>query len=130
MTGKRGAKFMRVSRIATAVVISAVALVIAGGVTARNHTLTSVSIYSGQDGGFHGNVQSVKESCDSGRRVHVFKLLGGNYDLENDRPIGSDASGHAGRWSIDHSGLKHGRFYAHVRKTHGCNGAFSRVLER
>src|SRR3954451_18228811 len=106
MTGKRGAGFMRVSRIAIAVVVSAVALVIAGGVTARNHTLSSVSIYSGQDGGFHGSLQSVKESCDSARRLHVSKPLGYNYDLENDRPIGSDPSGHVGRWSIEHSDFK------------------------
>src|SRR4051812_40467747 len=113
MTDKRGRGSVKVSMIAIAVVVSAVALVIAGGVTARNHTLGSVSIYSGQDGGFHGSVQSVKESCDSGRRVHVFKLLGGDYDLERDRPMGSDTSGHAGRWSIEHSAFKHGNFYAH-----------------
>jgi len=114
--------------IATAVV--ALTGVFAG--TASAATSTEVTI-KGQEGEYYGYVKSQKSSCESGRTVNVFKMLGSSPNPSDDKKIGSDTSapnGPDGMYNIGNSGFKKGKFYAQVKKNGQCGGDLSPVISR
>ena len=88
----------------------------------------------GQDGEYYGYVKSETPSCESGRTVNVYKMLGESPD-PSDRP--EDRLGHAPLrtvltrcTTIGNSGFKKGKFYAQVKKSGNCGGDLSPVISR
>jgi hypothetical protein len=120
----------------TKLLIATAAIAISGiatsGATAAGKASTDVTI-KGQNGDYYGYVHSSKSSCESDRKVNVFKLVGQSPDPSADQKIGSDTSqpnGPDGMWSIGNSGYKKGKFYAQVKKNTECKGDLSPVITR
>ena len=116
----------RLPAAALAVLVAA-ALALAALAGARAPARTTVTI-KGPNGDFSGKVLSPRKSCLGNRTVVVHRLRGNGYDPANDPRIGSDTSernGNRGVWSLGNTGIKHGTFYARVKRSPGCRGAFS-----
>jgi hypothetical protein len=116
------------------IVTAAVAItgVVAPNAIAAGKASTEVTI-QGQNGDYFGYVKSSKSSCESDRKVNVFKMLGSSPSPQTDQKIGSDTSqpnGPDGMWSIGNSGYKKGKFYAKVRNNTECKGDLSPVITR
>ena len=95
-------------------------------------TSTKVTI-KGHNGDYYGYVKSSDSSCESNRKVKVYKMLGSSPSPKTDKEIGSDIAqpnGPDGMWSIGNSGFKHGEFYAKVKKSNGCASDISKVISR
>jgi hypothetical protein len=116
-----------------ALAISVTALSGVATASAAGKAATDVSI-KGHQGDYYGYVSSSDAGhCADGRKVKVFKQLGGSQDPKHDQKIGSDtaeANGDGYMWSIGNSGYKHGKFYAKVGKTDYCKGANSKTINR
>ena len=102
--------------------------------TAATKAPTEVTI-QGQNGDYFGYVKSPDaDNCENDRKVSVYKLVGGGSpDPQSDQKIGMDTASPNGpdaMWSIGNSGYKHGKFYAHAKKTAECRGDFSPVITR
>lgn len=118
----------RKALIATA----AVALTGAFASVAQAATPTEVTI-QGSQGEYFGYVKSSKQSCESDRKVNVYKMLGQSPSPTTDKKIGSDTSapnGPDGMYNIGNSGYKKGKFYAKVTKTSDCRADLSPVISR
>ena len=116
----------------TLIATAAVALTGVFASSAQAATPTEVTI-KGQEGEYYGYVKSSKQSCESDRKVNVFKMLGGSPSPSTDKKIGSDVSapnGPDGMYNIGNSGFKKGKFYAQVKKTSQCGGDLSPVITR
>ncbi len=116
----------------TLIATAAVALTGVFAGTAQAATPTEVTI-KGQEGEYYGYVKSQKSSCESGRTVNVYKMLGDNPSPSSDKKIGSDTSapnGPDGMYNIGNSGFKKGKFYAQVKKSGNCGGDLSPVISR
>ena len=95
---------------------------------ASGGTAAKVSIQA-QQGGFFGYVHSSKQSCESGRRVVLFKQKGDTQRRGVDTKIGTDIAqpnGPDSMWSINTK--RRGDFYAYVSKTSNCKAAYSRTI--
>ena len=96
-------------------------------------TPTQVTI-KGNNGDYFGYVKSSDENhCENNRKVSVYKLLGDSPQPGADQKIGDDIAqpnGPDAMWSIGNSGYKHGKFYAHVKKTQYCQADNSPVINR
>jgi hypothetical protein len=91
---------------------------------------TKVTI-KGPNGDFQGKLFSVRKKCLANRKVTVFKQTGSTQNRSVDMRIGSDTSerhGTHGEWSIGNSGFKHGKFYAHAKRSSGCRGGSSPTI--
>jgi hypothetical protein len=89
---------------------------------------TRVTIQAEQ-GGFFGLVKSVNHSCESGRKVTVYKQKGSTHNLRADTKIRADIAqpnGPHSMWSINTT--KTGKFYAHVNSTSRCTSAYSKTV--
>jgi hypothetical protein len=117
----------------TAAALIAISGAFAATAGAAGRAATEVTI-KGTDGDYYGYVKSPDEgNCEDGRKVNVYKLKGSNPDPQTDKKIGSDTAqpnGPNAMWSIGNSGYKHGKFYAHAKKTDYCKGDFSPVINR
>jgi hypothetical protein len=117
--------------------IAAAAITISGALAttavAAPLTPTQVTI-KGQEGDYFGYVKSDDENhCENNRKVSVYKLLGDSPKPGDDQKIGDDIAqpnGPDAMWSIGNSGYKHGKFYAHVKKTDYCGADNSPVISR
>jgi hypothetical protein len=110
---------MRITKFA-AVLAGALAAVMATAAVAVAGTSTSVSIEA-QQGGFFGYVHSSKGSCESGRKVKLYKV-----SKQGDQKIGTDIAqpnGPDSMYSIN-TDLS-GKFYVKVPATDKCNKAVS-----
>jgi len=117
---------------ATALVVLVGAAVAVAPALGSGGTSTKVTI-KGSDGDYYGYVKSSKSSCESNRTVKVYKMLGSSPNPKSDKEIGSDIAqpnGPDGMWNIGNSGFKHGKFYAKVKKSDGCGGDISKVIDR
>jgi hypothetical protein len=94
---------------------------------------TTVTI-EGENGDYHGTVDSPKlNACAGGRTIVVYRQKGNGQDPAGDDEIGMDSSelnGDHGDWSIGNSGFKTGNFYAFAPKTSACRAASSDTIER
>jgi hypothetical protein len=84
---------------------------------------TRVSIQKEQ-AGFSGFVRSSRDSCESGRKVTLYRKSG-----NSTKRAGSDTAQpnqDAAQWSI--SVRKNGKYYAAVKATKQCKAARSRTL--
>ena len=89
---------------------------------------TSLSIEPSAPG-FSGELVSSRESCESGRKVVLYKQKGSNRNRRKDKKVGSDIAqpnGDAGMWHVD-SGPT-GKYYAYVAATRKCKAALSRSI--
>jgi hypothetical protein len=102
-------------------VAATAALAIGAGTAIAGTSSTSVSIEA-QSIGFFGYVHSSKSSCESGRRVKLYKVK----RHAKDPKVGSDIAqpnGPDSMWSIN-TDLS-GKFYAKVPATDKCDKAVS-----
>ncbi len=82
-----------------------------------------------EQGGFFGLVKSINRSCESGRKVTVYKQKGRTHNLRADTKIRADIAqpnGPHSMWSIRTA--KTGKFYAHVNGTSRCTSAYSKTV--
>lgn len=120
------------TRILIATAAVAISGIAATGASAADKAPTEVTI-QGTGGDYFGYVKSPKSSCESDRKVNVYKMLGASPDRKSDLKIGSDIAqpnGPDGMWSIGNSGYKKGKFYAHAPKTDECKADLSPVITR
>jgi hypothetical protein len=111
-------------RLTGVVAVAATAAMAVGAGSAFAGTPTSVSIEA-QSIGFFGYVQSSKSSCESGRRVKLYKDKRHSKDVL----VGTDLAqpnGPDSMWSIN-TDLS-GKFYAKVGAKDGCNKAKSDTI--
>jgi hypothetical protein len=116
------------SKLRIAVALGLCAAVAAAGVAFAVAADTQVTIQA-QVGGFFGFVHSPKQSCESGRKVALFKQKGAQQNLSQDTKIGTDIAqpnGPDSQWSINTN--QPGLFYAHVGRTSVCKADFSRTV--
>lgn len=117
---------VRRARVATLTVVCLVALPSAAGAA----TSARVTIQD-EEAGFSGFVKSSKQSCESGRKVILYKQRGSRRDRSRDRRIGTDTAqpnGPDSQWSIGTD--EGGRFYAYVAKTRSCKAAYSKTISQ
>ncbi len=79
--------------------------------------------------GFSGELASSRESCESNRKVVLYKQKGSHRNRRKDKKVGSDIAqpnGDAGMWHVD-SGPT-GKYYAYVAATKKCKAAVSRSI--
>jgi len=96
--------------------------------SAEAATGAEVSIEA-QQGGFFGNVHSSKGSCESGRKVVLFKQKGKRRNSRKDSKIGSDIAqpnGPDSMWSINTE--RQGKFYAVAKATKECKESVSKTV--
>jgi hypothetical protein len=89
---------------------------------------TSLSIEPSAPG-FSGELVSKRESCESNRKVVLYKQTGSKRNRRKDKKVGSDIAqpnGDAGMWHVD-SGPT-GKYYAYVAATKKCKAAVSRSI--
>ena len=89
---------------------------------------TSLSIEPSAPG-FSGELVSKRESCESNRKVVLYKQKGSSRNRRKDTKVGSDIAqpnGDAGMWHVD-SGPT-GKYYAYVAATKKCKAAVSRSI--
>jgi hypothetical protein len=73
---------------------------------------------SSKDPAFHGHVRSENHACEVQRTVKLYKQRPGD-----DKLLGKDKTGGAGRWEVDVDPLKSGAYYAKVtRREEGTAG--------
>ena len=121
---------MRATLVRTAIAAAACGALVWAGVAGARAADTKVTI-KGPNGDFQGKIKSEKGKCLGGRKVIVYKLLGDDYDRDNDEKIASDVServGGVGTWSVGNTGEKKGDFYAYAKRKSGCKPAFSKVI--
>lgn len=114
-----------------AVAAIAISGALATQASASNLTPTEVTIQAESGGNFFGYVHSSKSSCESNRKVTLYKLEGSSPDVHVDTKIGSDISqpnGPDSMWSTGTTGQRKGKFYAKVAKTSTCGGDLSPVV--
>ncbi|MDQ3720656.1 MAG: hypothetical protein M3350_07760 [Actinomycetota bacterium] len=115
--------------VATALAVASLGVTSLGSAeTADAATGARVSIQA-QSIGFFGHVTSSKESCESGRKVVLFKQKGTKKNTRKDRKIGSDTAqpnGPDSMWSINTD--ESGKFYAVVKATKKCKKAVSKSV--
>jgi hypothetical protein len=121
----------RLIAVIVAVALLGVAAIGAVGTAdAANRAKTKVTIQA-QTGGFFGNVKSKRDSCESDRKVVLYKRRKGKKrNRRKDRKIGSDIAqpnGPDGMWSINTD--RQGRFYAYAKRTKQCKAAYSRSVK-
>lgn len=100
--------------------------------SAANLTPTEVTIQAESGGDFFGYVHSSNSSCESNRKVTLFKMVGSSPDKHVDQKIGSDIAqpnGPDGMWSTGNTGQRKGKFYARVGKTSLCGADISPVVK-
>ena len=116
--------------IVAAALLGVAALAAVSTADAATRETTKVSIKS-QQGGFSGSVKSERASCESDRKVVLYKRRKGKKrNRRKDKKIGSDIAqpnGPDGQWSIQTD--KQGRFYAYAKRTKECEAAFSRSVK-
>ncbi len=115
-----------------AVTAIAISGALATQASAANLTPTEVTIQAQSGGDFFGYVHSSDQSCESGRKVTLFKLEGSSPDRNVDTKIGSDIAqpnGPDSMWSTGNTGQRKGKFYARVAKTSECGGDISDVVK-
>ena len=83
---------------------------------------SAVSIQYNGDG-FEGKVTSPKASCLGDRTVLVYK-----HTKSGDTKLYKDTTDSQGRWDTGNSGPTHGKFFAHVRRSVGCDAADSPII--
>ena len=93
--------------------------------------ITDTSVNPNDDGGnrISGVVVSGRESCHNNRKVFLFKKKGRVRNVRRDTKIGSDRAtpnGDGSQFRIDFEGS--GKYYAYVKKSKSCGGAYSRVV--
>jgi hypothetical protein len=79
--------------------------------------------------GFSGELVSSRESCESNRKVVLYKQKGGSRNRRKDKKVGSDIAqpnGDAGMWHVDSAPT--GKYYAYVAATKKCKAAVSRSI--
>jgi FlaG/FlaF family flagellin (archaellin) len=90
-------------------------------------TKTKITI-SNEDEEFTGSLSSSKASCESDRKVTLFKVtLNGKGAVIKSTKVGSDVTNDDGDWTVK-SG-KTGRFRATVKATSKCGGATSKIIK-
>ena len=127
MTSNRPAKL-----IATALAVASIGVAAVGPDDADakkvSKAATSLSIEPSAPG-FSGELVSSRESCESNRKVVLYKQKGNSRNRRKDKKIGSDIAqpnGDAGMWHVD-SGPT-GKYYAYVKATRKCKAAVSRSI--
>jgi hypothetical protein len=79
--------------------------------------------------GFSGELVSSRESCESNRKVVLYKQSGKHRNRRKDKKVGSDIAqpnGDAGMWHVDSDPT--GKYYAYVGSTKKCKAAVSRSI--
>jgi hypothetical protein len=110
-------------RIPLALALAATASAALAGPALAARTSTKVSIQKEQDG-VSGFVLSSKTSCHSGRKVVVYRKVGGP-----DKKAGSDVAqpnGDGSQYKV--SLTRSGKYYAVVKGTKSCAGAKSKIV--
>lgn len=93
---------------------------------------TEVTIQAQSGGDFFGYVRSSDDSCESNRKVTLFKMAGSYPDKHADQKVASDIAqpnGPDGMWATGNTGLRKGKFYARVGKTSLCAADISPVVK-
>jgi len=110
---------------ATLTVMGLLALPSAAGAA----TSATVSIRALEGNGFDGYVKSSKRSCESGRKVILYKQKRSTRDRSSDTKIGTDIAqpnGPDSQWSVYTN--RTGKFYAYATKTSSCYAAYSKTV--
>jgi hypothetical protein len=118
---------MRKTRIGIALVALAVAATAFAGIaTAASRSTVSIA---GSNGEFWGDVESPDEyTCETYRKVKVFKQLGPYQNPKFDLRIATDYATPDGSWAIN-SDFRHGAFYAKAARIRGyCKAATSPTI--
>ena len=112
-------------RALTAVALAAVALGAAGTAEATTSAVAVTKItIAVDDGTFSGTLSSKRGSCESGRKVTLFRIANGTV-----KKVGSDVSNDDGDWSVESA--KNGIFRARVLKaTKKCSAARSKFVSQ
>ncbi len=116
------------------VVLAITVTALSGAAIAEARTRTSItdtSVNPNDEGGnrISGVVVSGRESCHNNRKVFLFKKKGRVRNVRRDTKIGSDRAtpnGDGSQFRIDFEGS--GKYYAYVKKSKSCGGAYSRVV--
>lgn len=108
------------SLIATGLIAACATAALVASAAAADGTKSKVTIEA-QTGGFFGYVHSSDSSCESGRKVVLYKQKGSEQKPSKDVKIGTDIAqpnGPDSMWSINTA--KQGNFYAKVGPTASC----------
>jgi hypothetical protein len=113
------------SLVAAAALVAGLAAPGPAAAVAGRRAETTVTIQT-QNGEFWGYLYSPRpRRCANGRTVVLYKQVGTVQDPSVDKRMASDVSSLSGtryKWSTGTTGLRHGRYYARVKRTPYCQG--------
>jgi hypothetical protein len=121
-----GGKYMK-SKTLTAIALAAMTLGLA--TTAEAAVKPTKITISNEDEEFTGSLSSSKASCESDRKVTLFKVTTtpGGTKVTKSTKVGSDVANEDGDWTVK-SG-KTGKFRAKVKANSKCGAATSKIIK-
>jgi hypothetical protein len=118
-----GGKSMK-SKTLTAIALAAMTLGLASTAEAAMKP-TKITI-SNDDEEFTGSLSSSRASCESDRKVTLFKVTTTKGVVTKSTKVGSDVANDDGDWTVSSS--KTGKFQARVKANSKCGAAKSKVI--